>query len=83
MFLSGLPSRKKCRTEELLTALQQQTVAAVNSLVDVQKQLLELKKAEVEMQREMLTMKKAKMACKGLHEDEAGNWFRVLKTDEE
>jgi len=58
-------------------------VAAVNGLLDVQKQLLELKKAEVDMQRQILMLKKAKMASKGWYQDEEGNWFGVVKMGEE
>ena len=65
--------RRDTATEQLI-CLQQQTLAAVSSLVDIQRQMLEVKKAKLEVEREKVVMiGKAQLALKGWFQNKDGN----------
>ena len=53
-----------------MVVLQQQTLTAVNALVDIQQQLLEATKEEI-------IMKKIKLIGKGWVQDLDGNWVGI------
>jgi len=69
-------------TEQQLISLQQQTLVAVNSLVDVQRQMLELKRARLEVEREKLMIRKLQLVSKGWIQNEEGQWVGIVNTVE-
>jgi len=71
-----LNAGKRSAVEAQLIDLQQQTLSAVNKLVDIQQQVLDVKKAK-------LAMKRAVMLTKGVFQDEEGNWVAVLGNSKE
>ena len=70
--------RRDTATDQLIS-LQQQTLAAVYSLVDIQGQMLEVKKAKLEVEREKVMIGKAQLASKGWFQNEDGNWVGIVK----
>jgi len=78
-----LGSRGKRGVEQQMVRLQQQTLSAVNALVDIHRQLLEVKKAKLELKREHVWIEKIKLATKGWVQDTDGNWVAPVKIREE
>ena len=70
-------SGKRSAVEAQLIELQQQTLIAVNKLVDIQQQLLDVKRAELELKRQAVVMKKAEMMTRVLFQDKEGNWVTI------